>query len=350
MTEKMIMKLKLLTAVFLLVALITSGASAITSYNWSTGTAADWDDADGMNWLDELGTPVSKPNGLYEVKIRNPASTVRLDTVEGNWSYTGNGTRLRVYQAATLNIVDGADLRGFGWIRIGEQSGTPEQIGTLNQSGGQIFLRNLKEKGKLCIGDGYGILHGSTYTISGGTLTYNAADPCCEGQLMIGSRDGEGTFAVVGNAPVIQLRNLYVAGDPVGANDVYYNNGTATLKFLVGANGVSPINLNSTAYINQGTNTLAKLIVSLTAAPPIGEDILLVNANSPIHGVFDSLNNGSAAEGAAITLGFGSAFYNYTLTYTGGGDGNNIALLWVPEPATVAFICLGLLSVVRRRR
>jgi hypothetical protein len=349
MTEKMIMKLKLLTAVFLLVALMTSGASAITSYNWTVNAVADWDDADGMNWLDELGTPVSKPNGLYEVKIRSPGSIASLDTVEGNWSYTGNGTRLRVYQGATLNIVDGADLRGFGWIRIGEQSGTPEQIGILNQSGGTVSLRRFKEKGKLCLGDGYGILPGSTYTMTGGTLTYDAADPCCEGQLMIGSRDGEGTFAVVGNAPVIQLRNLYVAGDPVGPNDVYYNNGTATLKFLVGSNGVSPINLNNTAYINQGTNTLAKLIVSLTAAPLIGEDILLVNAATAIHGVFDSLNGGSAAQGALVSLGFGNAAYNYALTYAGGNDGYDIALLHMPEPATVAFICLGLLSVTRRR-
>jgi hypothetical protein len=344
--ERFMVKLKLLT-VFLLVALITSAASAIASYNWTTGAVADWDDGDGKNWLDELGNVVSKPNGEYEVKIRNPASMVRVDTVEGNWNYTGNGSRLRLYQGATLNIVDGGELRGFGWIRIGEQSGTPEQIGILNQSGGTIFLRKLKEKGKICIGDGYGILTGSTYTMSGGILTYDAADSSCEGQLVIGSRDGEGTFVVVGNAPDIHMRNLYVAGD--NSAGVVYNYGTAALKFLVGANGVSPINLASTAYINQGSNTLAKLIVSLTAAPLIGEDILLVNANTAIQGVFDFLNGGSAAQGAAVTLGFGGLNYNYTLTYTGGSDNNDIALLWVPEPATVALISLGLLFVVRRR-
>jgi hypothetical protein len=345
-----IMKSKLLMGL-LLVALITNGASAIFSYNWTVGAVADWDDADGMNWVDELGNPVSKPDGQYEVRVRNPASIVQLDTVEGNWTNTGNGTRLRIYQGATLNIVDGGELRGFGWIRIGEQSGTPEEIGILNQSGGTIFLRRLKEKGKICIGDGYGIVPGSTYTISGGTLTYDAADPYCEGQLMIGSRDGEGTFVVVGDDPIIQLRNLYVAGDPAVPGD-YYDYGTATLEFLVGENGVSPINLAGTAYIDQGTNTLANLIVGLTAAPVIGQDILLVNANSSIQGMFDSLNGGSAAEGALVSLGFSDAIYNYALTYAGGDDGYDITLLCVPEPATVAFISvgLGLLPVIKRRR
>jgi len=344
------MKLKL-SIMLLLIALITSAAPATTSYNWTVGATADWDDGDGRNWVDEMGVVVSKPDGQYEVRVRNPASTVRLDTVEGNWSYTGNGTRLRIYQGATLNIVDGGDLRGFGWIRVGEQSGTPEEIGFLNQSGGQILLRRLKEKGKLSIGDGYSILHGSTYTMSGGILTYDAADAACEGQWILGSRDGEGTFVVVGSAPVINLRNLYVAGDPAGT-DVYYNNGTAALKFLVGSDGVSPINLAGTAYINQGTDTLAKLIVSLTAAPLIGRDILLVNATTAVHGVFDSLNGGSAAEGALVSLGFGGSIYNYAMTYTGGGDGHDIMLLSVPEPATVAFISLGfgLLSVLKRRQ
>ncbi len=341
------MKLNLLV-VFLLVALMTSGASAITSYNWGARAAADWDDNDGANWVDELGNSISKPDGLYETKIRKLGSIVMLDTVEGNWSSTGAGTRLRVYDGATLNIVDGSELNGFGWIRVGDSSGTAEQIGILNQSGGQILLRKLKETGKLCIGDGAGIKPGSIYTMSGGILTYNAADTTCAGQLIIGSRDGEGTFVVVGDAPVIQMKNLYIAGDSVSAGNPY-NFGIGTLEFLVGSKGVSPINLNNTAYINQGTNTLAKLIVSLTAAPLIGEDILLVNAATAIHGVFDSLNGGSAAQGALVSLGFGNAAYNYALTYAGGNDGYDIALLHMPEPATVAFICLGLLSVTRRR-
>jgi hypothetical protein len=341
------MKFRLLIILF--VALIASGVSATTSYNWISNAVADWDDNDGASWTDELGTLIRKPNGQYEVKIKNPGSIARLDTVEGDWSVKGAGTRLRIYEGATLNIVDGGELNGFGWIRIGEVSGVNEQIGFLNQSGGKIFLRNLKEKGKLCIGDGAGIKPGSTYTMSGGILTYDVADPTCAGQLVIGSRDGEGTFVVVGDAPVIQMENLYIAGDSVSAGDPY-DFGTATLKFLVGSNGVSPINLAGTAYIDQGTNSLANLIVGLTAAPPINENILLVNANSPIQGMFDSLNGSSAAEGARVSLGFSDAIYNYALTYCGGDDGKDIMLLHAPEPATAILIALGGLLSIRKKR
>jgi hypothetical protein len=337
-------KLKLLV-VFLSVAFITGFASATVSYNWTPNAQDNWD---SLNWRDELGNSITKPDGQYEVKIREPGSIVTVDTVEGNWDYTGNGSRLRVYKGATLNVVDGGELRGFGWIRIGEQTGAPQQIGMLNQSGGVIFLRNLKESGTIAIGDGYGLLHGSTYTMSGGTLTYDFIDPGCDGQLIIGSRDGEGTFTIVGNAPVIHMKNLYVAGDNSGG--VAYNNGIGTLKFMVGSEGVSPIVLDSTAYLDQGLNTVANLIVSLTSAPPIGQDILLVDATTTIHGIFDTLNGGAANEGASVSLSFGQANYDYILTYAAGGNHRDIALLWVPEPATIALLVLGGLLSIKRRR
>jgi hypothetical protein len=341
--KEMDLKLKLkLFIVFLLVALMASGASAMTSYNWDVNMVAKWNDIDGANWVDELGTPIAEPDGLYEVKIKYPGSIVTLDTAEGQWSYTGGGTRMRVYQGATLNVVDGGDLRGFGWIRIGEASGNPEQIGFLNQSGGTVFLGKYKDAGKISIGDGAGIKQGSAYTMTGGTLTYDTANSACAGQLIIGSRDGEGTFVVVGDTPVIHMKNLYVAGE----KNCNYSSGT--LEFKIGSGGVSPINLDGTAYIDQGSNTMANLVVSLTAAPLIGENIILVNANSTVQGVFDSLNGGSATQGAALTLNFGGLNYGYSLTYAG-GDGNDIALLWVPEPATAALISLGLLFIARRR-
>jgi len=346
-------KFRLLIVLFLSIAFITSAVPATTLYNWTDGDQADWDDEDGSNWTDEFGNIITKPDGQYEVKIKGPNSIVRLDTVEGNWDYTGNGTRLRIYKGATLNIVDGGELLGFGWIRIGEQTGTPEQIGYLNQSGGSIVLRKMKETGKICIGDGYGLLHGSTYTMSGGTLTYDFEDPACAGQLVVGARDGEGTFVVVGNEAQIRMKNLYVAGDNSGG--VAYNYGIGTLHFMVGADGVSPINLDSTAYIDQGLNSVANLLVSLTSAPPIGEDILLINAATTVHGFFDFLNGASAEEGAFVSLNFGQFNYNYALTYAGGLDGKDIALLWVselmvPEPATVIILAIGYLLSFKKRR
>jgi hypothetical protein len=341
------MKSKLLVMMVLLaVALAANGVSAATFY-WDANAVGNWDD--DLNWVNEFGEPFTKPNGIYEVKIKHAGSIVTLDSVEGDWDYTGVGTRMRVYQGATMNIVDGGDLRGFGWIRIGEQTGNPGQVGFLNQSGGRIFLRNLKEGGKLGIGDGYGIAPGSTYTMSGGTLTYDIDDPACDGQLILGSRDGDGTFVIVGDDPVIHMKNLYIAGDNSGGNP--YNYGTGTLEFIVGATGVSSIELDSTAYIDQGTDTLANLIVTLMDTPMIGEDILLINAANTIQGTFDTLNGGSAVEGASVILDYGANNYTYALTYTGGSDNKDIALVWVPEPAAIVLLALGgLLSISKRTK
>jgi hypothetical protein len=336
-----------------LVACITNGAFATTLYNWTDGAQADWDDQDGFNWTNEFGQIITKPDGQYEVKVKGPNSVVRLDTIEGNWDYTGNGTRLRVYKGATLNVVDGGELLGFGWIRIGEQTGTPEQIGYLNQTGGRIVLKKMKESGKLSVGDGYGLLHGSTYTMSGGILTYDFENPACDGQLIIGSRDGEGTFVVVGNDAQIRMKNLYVAGD--NSSGVAYNYGIGTLNFMVGSDGVSPIVLDSTAYIDQGVNSIASLLITLTGAPPLEQDILLVDAATTIQGTFDFLNGGQAKEGSALTLNFGNTNFNYILTYAGGSDGKDLALLWIdaitiPEPATIIILAIGgLLSIPRRK-
>ncbi|MDD5010880.1 MAG: hypothetical protein PHQ00_02025 [Phycisphaerae bacterium] len=345
-------KFKLLITL-LLVACLTTPAFATTVYNWLDGAQADWDDADGLNWTDEYGDPITKPDGQYEVKIRGPNSVVRLDTVEGNWDYTGNGTRLRIYKGATLNIVEGGEILGFGWIRVGEQTGTPEQIGYLNQTGGKIVLKKAKESGKLSIGDGYGLIHGSAYTISGGTLTYDFENSSCDGQLIVGARDGEGTFVVIGNQAQIRMKNLYVAGDSSGGTA--YNYGIGALHFMFGEDGVSPIVLDSTAYIDQGLYSIASLLITLTGAPPVGQDIVLVDAATAIHGTFDFLNGGLADEGSALSLNFGDFNYNYTLTYAGGLDGKDLALLWIdaiviPEPATVFILALGgLLSIPRRR-
>ncbi|MBN1788013.1 MAG: hypothetical protein JW806_06420 [Sedimentisphaerales bacterium] len=352
MKERRFGKIKFMKSNMLIVSLslviLTNSTSAITFY-WDANAVGDWDDEDGMHWVDELGQSVTKPDGMYEVKIKHAGSIVTLDTAEGNWNYTGNGTRLRVYQGATMNIVDGADLKGFGWIRIGEQTGTPGQVGFLNQSGGRVLLRNMKEGGKLGIGDGYGIAPGSTYTMTGGILTYDVNDHACDGQLILGSRDGNGKFVVVGDDPVIHMKNLYIAGDNSGGTP--YNYGTGTLEFIIGETGVSHIELNGTAYIDQGTDTIANLIVTLMATPQIGEDILLIDAANTIVGTFDSINDSSAEEGASVVLNYGDAQYLYAMTYTGGDDNKDVVLRWIPEPAAFILFALGgLLSIKKGKK
>ena len=54
--------------VLLAVALITNAVSATTFY-WDANAVGDWDD--DLNWVNEFGEPFTKPNGIYEVKIKH---------------------------------------------------------------------------------------------------------------------------------------------------------------------------------------------------------------------------------------------------------------------------------------
>lgn len=363
------MKLRIV-GVLLLIGLMVSWANAVSSFHWEPNMVADWDDGDGFNWRDgsETGAVTTEPDSTAEVKIKDfyndgdptsgqQHSVVTVDTVVdwgGGLPLTKNGTRMRVYDSdkvgtgATLKIVENGDLAGFCWIRVGESSGGAGQV---VQTGGRLMLRSYgaveggtTEKGKIAIGDGAGCTPGSTYTISGGTLTYKKVDEgAADGQLIVGARGGEGTFVVIGTAPVIDLKNLYIAGDGTDGE-------TATLKYVFGS-GVSAIQLDGSAYIDQGSTTTANLVFENVIAAPAA-DILLINATTTITGVFDfvtgDLNGGSGLEGDDVQL----ALNVYNLTYAGGTDGVDLVLEYlytIPEPATIALLGLGLIAIRRRK-
>jgi hypothetical protein len=360
---------------------MTSSAPADTltaggDFMWDYGAVGHWDDAhDGQNWRDtnaSTGAFVDEPsaasialtgaNGTY---ITGPGSVCTVDTAIGGWPrLTTAGTRIRIFEGATMNVVDGADITGFGWIRVGDIRNTPNAA-YLNQTGGRIFLTYQKEGGRLAIGDGNkapngGMLPGSTYTISGGTLAYDSSNASCTGELTLGYRNGYGQMTIVGSAPVINMKNMYIAGDTDVATGSPYNYGTGILEYQIGSNGVSPIVLDGTAYIDLGDadgdgqrlgeTTTANLILQLTAAPPLG-DILLIDCVSAIQGTFDTvtgdINGGKALEGDTIILTYDGVQYQYTLTYNGGADGKDLVLV-VPEPATIALLSLGLIAIRRR--
>ncbi len=370
--------------VFLLVAFMAIGASAATlteggNFVWDYGAVGHWDDSDGQNWRDSnayTGAFVDEPSaetinlatGAWPINIAGPTAVCTVDTAIGGWASTTSGTGIRVYEGATMNVVAGADLYGFGSIRVGDIRSTPNAA-YLNQTGGRISLTRQMASGRLAIGDANmspngGMLSGSTYTISGGTFTYDAADPKCAGELILGYRNGYGQMTIVGTAPDIHIKYLYIAGDHASDKNPY-DYGTGILEYQIGSDGVSPIAVNGIAYIDQGDLidtdgdgigdtqfTTAQLILTLTAAPPTG-DILLIDCVNIIQGTFDTvtgdINGGKGQEGDTIILTYGGIQYQYTLTYKGGTDGKDLVLL-IPEPATICLLGLGALSLIRRKR
>jgi len=313
--------MKRLSVVVLLVSLISSNAFAVTSFNWDPNQVGNWNDPN--KWLDEKDSPAgSIPDGNAQIQIRRSGSQCTLDTTIGkDWT---DAQRLRVYDGAVLNIVDGGNLLGASWLRVGTADGPAK----MNQTGGVVRIERGSDNSKLHIGDAKGS-QGSAYTISGGTLTYLDGD----GSLWTGYRGGEGKFTVVGTGPKIQMRKLYVGGG------MSTKAATGTLEFKVGSGGVSPIQISNNVYIDQdGEGSKANLIVSATAAPPQTTIVLIENTRSSgVEGIFDTVNGKPAPEGAPVVLSYGGTDYRYKLTYQydAGEDGNNndIALIYVSGPA-----------------
>ena len=255
------------------------------------------------NWTDPNLWSAGVPTGAVQADIKEPNTVCTLNTTTGDW---GSAQRMTVDTGAILLIQDGTQLLGGGWIRFGVDG-----VATVVQTGGLVQIAN----DKLGIGDkAAGNGH---YTMLGGTLTFAGGD---RGDLAPGSRNGTGTFTVVGTAPVIRMSDLIVA-ERAGA--------AGTVEFKIDANGVSPIQLTDEAKIDAlGDETTSALVVSALAAPPLA-DILLVDVASEkaVIGAFDTINGRPALEGAEVTISAGGFSCTYALTYVG-GTGNDIVLVY----------------------
>jgi hypothetical protein len=289
------------------------------------------------------------PNGTEDIKLTKPGTVCTVNTNVGDYA----GSKIVIAsgpdnaRAATLKVEDGGYLGAAKELVIGSAGSTSNgNIGYLLQTGGEI---SSVSTGKIEVG--YNTSGTGYYTMSGGSLTGS-------GTLFVGgagAAGSSGTFTVVGTDPVINMRKIYVGvKDSTGTYP-----GTGNIDFEVGANGVSPIRMSASIYLDPMNDnaSVANLIVNLTAAPPTGNILLFENTGiSDVHGKFDFVNGIAATEGTSLTLSYGGLSYLYNLTYlydaAGDGYNNDIALLAttlsIPEPATVAFLALGsLLSAIK---
>jgi hypothetical protein len=328
-----------ISLIILLVGLIASSASAST-YAIATGNWTDpciWDDGS----VPPYEIPIDDGD---EIKIGSTADvTVTVNSNVGNYSIT----KIDTANGSTLYVTDGEETPGYigggkEW-HIGDSgmvSGDSD-IGYLTQDGGTV---DITDSGKLFVG--YKSGGDGTYTMSGGLLTGDS------GRLYVGCGNVDGSigkFIVVGDDPNILLYNtVYVASaSSTGDDDV----GTATMEFDLDADGaVSKMRAVKFA-IDAGGGGTANLVVVVTGITVANVDIVLMESTgtSDVAGLFDTLNGGSAAEGTFIQLG--TNWYKLTYVYDEAGDSedNDIALVWVPEPATMALMALGLIAIRRKK-
>jgi hypothetical protein len=322
-----------LSLIIFLVSFITNSAFANTTFG--EGVSGNWTERS----LWDNGVPTE---ALGEIRIRNDDSVCLLNTVEG--ANYNSAQKLRIYNEGELVIADGGELLGTCWLRVG----TIEGPGIINQSGGLIRIRKgTNSAGKLQIGDGRGS-EGSVYTMTGGTLTYLDG----EASLWIGYRGGSGIFKVAGTSPVISMKELYVAG---GSGD---KAGTGTLAYEISSDGVSKIMLSN--YVNINIDDTGKAYLDLSLIPgevaPSTDIVLVENTGQNSikgSGFSEVYHNGGTAngeEGCQVQLG--NTCYTLTYKYDATGDSNNndIALVYVPEPALLILLGIGGLTAAGQKK
>ena len=243
----------------------------------------------------------------------------------------------------TVNLTNGS-IDVYTGIRIGNSSSTNRTgNGILNVDGGSLISTS-----------------GTAYLVVGYNQNSSVTTPdqmnVTAGEVSVRKfiigQAGRGILTVSGGDALLNCTNFIVGGNANPDSPLY---GEGTVVFQVGASGVSAIHASTGVSIDPGAeSSVATLIVSLNAAPIFGNILLIDNqGESAVDGIFDSLNGGSAMEGALVTLSFGGTDYDYALTYQGIGGTDGLAndvMLIVPEPATLFILASGCVLLMRKRR
>jgi hypothetical protein len=314
---------KCLSVIILLMVVFVSTGFSTTMGTWQ-GAPADANHPANLvgtgKWTDAYWKPTGQlppppSTSDQEIKISKPKTVCTADSNIGNYAcrltITGGAD---IASAPKLEIAKGTNL-GILEFRVGGGGAAATGgFGCVVQTGGTLNIN-----GKLLIGrfgsssnnpnDAKGF-----YTISGGTITYPATS---DGFLCLGAYGAsEGTLTIVGKAASISVKKLSVGGDGKKQS------GTGTLGFKVDANGVSPIKVADGVSIDTaGQATTAKLAVSAIGAPPKADILLIDNlGNAQIAGIFDTVNEKAAIEGAEVVLNAAGNNYFYKLTYKGGSN------------------------------
>ena len=259
---------------------------------------------------------------------------------------------------ATLNIQPGANLQvtSTNGVRIGRQVQTGQTAGSstgvVNQTGG-LFQVNSGTNGIRLSQADSGTVADSLYVLSGGSVRGGATNGSMTAPLQIGNINNTFTraeFRMVGTGPTeARFEDVRMQG---GAG------GQAVLKFVLDANGVTPIVAEDELRFS-GTNNTNLLEIELSALAPeaditlITADRLTTNSSAPSE-TFTGL-----ADGAPISAIFGLTQYNWLVRYQDGSDDGVldafvklefVSTTDVPEPAALSLLGIGAAALVRRRR
>jgi hypothetical protein len=243
----------------------------------------------GVGYLRIKSGATLEQSGLMNLGL-NPLGTGTVTLEDGGTHLLG--TQLVVGSAGigTYNMLGGM-LRTGNYLMMGNAA---TGNGTFKQSGGTIEVNRVHAQNH---GFYLGFTAGATglYEISNGTLTVAATNPGVLNGALAAGGGSFGTFRIVGSAPTINIATNY---------DQRAN---ASLDVVIGATGISPMNLGGNAILD------GILGASFTATPTVGQQYTIMNYGGTLtgtFGTFDSLVDcpmGPNSVQLSINYGTGSA-------------------------------------------
>lgn len=213
-----------------------------------------------------------------------------------NWSPTGipGAGDNALLDGGTATIV-GGDFFTLNYIRI-TRGGSPSSAAAhLVQTGGEVFLGNLR------VGDGN--THTGTFEMSGGTMEIVSGS---SGQVIVGANAGsDGTMTVKGSAK-------------------FTNSGTNNLRFAVGDTGTGRLHIQdlgeiATSRMTIGNNAagVGTLEISGSAKLDVTEHLLIGRNDG--NGTVTISGSAQVTVGTGVTLGdIGTGLGSGTLNLNGG--------------------------------
>jgi hypothetical protein len=289
-------------------ATLTTTATGSSQSNVGPGGASP-----GVGYLTiKSGATLNQAGLLFVGLNANGTGTV---TLEAGGTHTLAGAMAIRDGTGTYNMLGGTLTVGdfFQVARNGH--------GTFTQSGGTLQAnRNSTAQGMFLAG---GVGSSGVYEISGGSLAVaNTNTGVINGAT---SGGGAGVFRIVGSAPTVTI----------GTN--YDQRQDASFEVVIGAGGISPMNVGADASLN------GILGASFTTVPSLGQQFTIMNYGGSLTGTFATFDS-------LVDSPLGPDTVQLSIDY-GTGTNSSVVLTVVPEPSTYALVCgFGLIMLVRRNR
>jgi len=320
-------------------------------------------------------------NGSSVVDFTGGTVDAKVTTLKVGTTTTNNNSNS---VSATLTIDGAASVfNASGQVTVGETTGGTNGTlsGILNVTGGASFTADSILLGNQTTG---AIATNGTLRVSGantsvtvnnnltagsrsGTAAVSATVEVSAGTLLIGGNLAEGSGAANVNSTVnLSGGTLDLTHGNISVDTFSFTGGTLknVASFAAATTGgLSLLNSSSLEFgIDPSFTTLnltgqlslsgtANLQLSLANGYAPGASFVLVSndAAEAISGLFGTINGAAFGVGNTFTLTNDQGSFQYELSYTG-GDGNDLVITAVPEPATCVCVALGLAGLLWRRR